>query len=133
MLMGLCLAFHDRLNFVSVHRSLADELKSALPGRAGGKQSLESQVEAIMRAKATKLAQYSALPLVSLSPFTLHSQLPGGHSQLPGAEEPDGRYSYSWDLGLIHDITGVQADRQVIIAGQSAVGGRYGGSDVPEG
>lgn len=70
----MCLAFHDRLNFVSVHRSLADELKSALPGR--GKQSLESQVEAITRAKATKLAQYSALPLVSLSLSTTDYQGP---------------------------------------------------------
>ncbi|KAI0322245.1 Non-repetitive/WGA-negative nucleoporin C-terminal-domain-containing protein [Amylostereum chailletii] len=52
-------AFHDGLDFVSVHEAVADDLKSVLSTR--GKQSLEKQVEVITNAKAAKLVDATAL------------------------------------------------------------------------
>ncbi|THH33962.1 hypothetical protein EUX98_g282 [Antrodiella citrinella] len=53
-------AFHDGLDFVSVHANLLDDLKSALVG-IRAKQSVEQQVEAIIKGKASKLAERRAL------------------------------------------------------------------------
>ncbi|OSX65290.1 hypothetical protein POSPLADRAFT_1054050 [Postia placenta MAD-698-R-SB12] len=53
-------AFHDGLDFVSIHETLIDDLKSALaPLR--GKQSLEKQVETIAETKASRLSKRRAL------------------------------------------------------------------------
>lgn len=48
------LAFHDGLDFVSVHETLIQSLRTALES-ARGRQSLENQVEMIVKAKATSL------------------------------------------------------------------------------
>ncbi|KAG2020222.1 methyltransferase type 11 [Coprinopsis cinerea AmutBmut pab1-1] len=52
-------AFHDQLDFISVHDGLATEFKSALQG-VRGRHSLESQVDIIMNAKAPGLKEYKA-------------------------------------------------------------------------
>ncbi|EKM55617.1 uncharacterized protein PHACADRAFT_256352 [Phanerochaete carnosa HHB-10118-sp] len=48
-------AFHDGLDFVSVHDSLLVDLKSAL-STSRNRQSIDQQVDVITKAKATKLA-----------------------------------------------------------------------------
>ncbi|CCM02415.1 uncharacterized protein FIBRA_04513 [Fibroporia radiculosa] len=48
-------SFHDGLDFVSVHETILDDLKSALVN-VRGKQSLEAQVDVIARAKASQLS-----------------------------------------------------------------------------
>jgi len=53
-------AFHDGLDFVSVHANLLEDLKSALAS-IRAKQSLEQQVDAITKAKASKLFGRRAL------------------------------------------------------------------------
>ncbi|KAI0362165.1 hypothetical protein OH77DRAFT_1515456 [Trametes cingulata] len=53
-------AFHDGLDFVSVHEALIEDLKSALAG-VRGRQSLESQVETIAQKKAGNLSNRRAL------------------------------------------------------------------------
>ncbi|KAH8107113.1 Non-repetitive/WGA-negative nucleoporin C-terminal-domain-containing protein [Cristinia sonorae] len=53
-------AFHDGLDFVSVHDNLLDDLKSALAS-IRVKQSLEMQVDTITKAKASKLGDRRAL------------------------------------------------------------------------
>ena len=50
----LVLAFHDGLDFISVHETLIQSLRTALES-ARGRQSLENQVEMIVKAKATSL------------------------------------------------------------------------------
>ena len=50
----LVLAFHDGLDFVSVHETLIQSLRTVLEA-ARGRQSLENQVEMIAKAKATSL------------------------------------------------------------------------------
>ena len=52
--MCAALAFHDGLDFVSVHETLVQGLRTALES-ARGRQSLESQVEMIVKAKAASL------------------------------------------------------------------------------
>lgn len=56
-------AFHDGLDFVSVHELLAEELKSALVS-VRGKQSLDRQVETILHQKASVLMDKKVFPLV---------------------------------------------------------------------
>ncbi|TFK29976.1 methyltransferase type 11 [Coprinopsis marcescibilis] len=53
-------AFHDQLDFVSVHDYLLTEFKSALES-VRGRHSLESQVETIVNAKAVSLKEKKAL------------------------------------------------------------------------
>ncbi|OCH94941.1 hypothetical protein OBBRIDRAFT_788678 [Obba rivulosa] len=53
-------AFHDGLDFVSVHETLIENLKTALSS-ARTRQSLEKQVEKIATGKAKKLAEYPGL------------------------------------------------------------------------
>ncbi|KAI0957243.1 hypothetical protein AcW1_005700 [Taiwanofungus camphoratus] len=53
-------AFHDGLDFVSVHETLIDDLKSALVS-VRARQSLEMQVETIAQSKASNLADRRAL------------------------------------------------------------------------
>ncbi len=53
------LAFHDGLDFVSVHETLLDDLKTALAS-VRARQSLEMQVDTIVKAKASKLDTYKA-------------------------------------------------------------------------
>jgi len=56
-------AFHDGLDFVSVHESLAEELKSALVS-VRGKQSLDRQVETILLQKASVIMDKKVFPLI---------------------------------------------------------------------
>jgi len=56
-------AFHDGLDFVSVHEALTEELKSALAS-VRDRQSLDRQVETILRQKASAIADKKILPLV---------------------------------------------------------------------
>ncbi|KII88453.1 hypothetical protein PLICRDRAFT_110437 [Plicaturopsis crispa FD-325 SS-3] len=53
-------AFHDDLDFVSVHHVLLEELKAPLSS-VRGKQSLDSQVDIIAKAKAKRLLQHKEL------------------------------------------------------------------------
>lgn len=59
-------AFHDGLDFVSVHETLIDDLKSALAS-VRSRQSLEMQVDTIVKTKASTLEDRKALQNVSLS------------------------------------------------------------------
>ncbi|KAJ7582654.1 hypothetical protein C8J56DRAFT_955381 [Mycena floridula] len=56
-------AFHDDLDFVSVHEALLGEFQTVLGGLRG-RQSLDSQVDAITNEIAANLAQKPALALV---------------------------------------------------------------------
>ncbi|KZT70169.1 hypothetical protein DAEQUDRAFT_709105 [Daedalea quercina L-15889] len=53
-------AFHDGLDFVSVHETLRESLKTALASLRG-KQPLETQIETITQAKVSKLLDREAL------------------------------------------------------------------------
>ncbi|KAI0094031.1 Non-repetitive/WGA-negative nucleoporin C-terminal-domain-containing protein [Irpex rosettiformis] len=53
-------AFHDGLDFVSVHEALAEELKTAL-ANVRARQSIDMQVDIIARAKATRISDRRAL------------------------------------------------------------------------
>lgn len=55
-------AFHDELDFVSVHEALLEEFKSALSG-IRSKQSLENQIDLIVKAKASSLSEKKALAI----------------------------------------------------------------------
>ncbi|KAH9966798.1 Non-repetitive/WGA-negative nucleoporin C-terminal-domain-containing protein [Russula dissimulans] len=57
------LAFHDGLDFVSVHEALTEELKSALLS-VRGKQSLDRQVETILQQKASATMDKKVFPLI---------------------------------------------------------------------
>jgi nuclear pore complex protein Nup133 len=48
------------LDFVSVHEALLEEFRSALSG-IRGKQSLEKQIDMIVKAKASSLSEKKAL------------------------------------------------------------------------
>ncbi|CDO69523.1 hypothetical protein BN946_scf184785.g28 [Trametes cinnabarina] len=56
-------AFHDGLDFVSVHETLIDDLKTALAS-VRSRQSLEMQVETIAQKKAGNLSNRKALQIV---------------------------------------------------------------------
>ncbi|KAI0302174.1 Non-repetitive/WGA-negative nucleoporin C-terminal-domain-containing protein [Russula brevipes] len=56
-------AFHDGLDFVSVHEALTAELKSALVS-VRSKQSLDRQVETILRQKASTIMDKKVFPLI---------------------------------------------------------------------
>ncbi|KAI0054126.1 hypothetical protein FA95DRAFT_1530133 [Auriscalpium vulgare] len=56
-------AFHDGLDFISVHETLLDDLKSALTN-VRGKQTVDKQVDTIYRTKASRLADPRALSFV---------------------------------------------------------------------
>ncbi|KAI0341587.1 hypothetical protein BDW22DRAFT_1358408 [Trametopsis cervina] len=53
-------AFHDGLDFVSVHEALTEELKTALVN-VRARQSLDAQVDIIARAKASRISDRRAL------------------------------------------------------------------------
>ncbi|KAK7014839.1 methyltransferase type 11 [Favolaschia claudopus] len=55
--------FHNDLDFVSVHQALLDEFKPTLDSLRG-RQSLEAQVDAIVRSEATKIAEQRTLTLI---------------------------------------------------------------------
>jgi len=57
------LAFHDGLDFVSVHEALTEEFKSALLS-VRGKQSLDRQVETILQQKASATMDKKVFSLV---------------------------------------------------------------------
>ncbi len=59
------IAFHDGLDFVSVHEALTDELKSVVAS-VPGKQSLDRQVETILQKKASTITDKKVYPLVCL-------------------------------------------------------------------
>jgi nuclear pore complex protein Nup133 len=59
------IAFHDGLDFVSVHEALTEELKSAVAS-VPGKQSLDRQVETILQKKASTVTDKKVYPLVCL-------------------------------------------------------------------
>ncbi|KAN0123739.1 Non-repetitive/WGA-negative nucleoporin C-terminal domain containing protein [Russula decolorans] len=56
-------AFHDGLDFVSVHEALTEELKSAIAS-VPGKQSLDRQVETILQRNASALTDKKVYPLI---------------------------------------------------------------------
>jgi len=56
-------AFHDDLDFVSVHESLLEEFKVVL-SKLRGKKSLDTQVETIVRERAMTLADRNELVFV---------------------------------------------------------------------
>jgi hypothetical protein len=64
-LVQLLPAFHDQLDFISVHDGLLAELKSALES-VRGRHSLESQVDIIVNAKAPGVKEYRALAKVRI-------------------------------------------------------------------
>ena len=64
-LIAWLLAFHDELDFVSVHDSLLEELRSVLVS-SRSRQSLESQIETIVRSKGTDLVERAAFLHVSI-------------------------------------------------------------------
>jgi nuclear pore complex protein Nup133 len=53
------------LDFVSVHEALLEEFKSALSG-IRGKQSLENQIDTIVKTKALSLSAKKALANVNI-------------------------------------------------------------------
>lgn len=57
-------AFHDGLDFISVHEALIDELRSALVS-VRVRQPVEMQVDTIVKAKASELSDRKALQSVS--------------------------------------------------------------------
>lgn len=56
-------SFHDDLDFVSVHQALLDEFKPVLESLRG-RQSLESQIDAIVKSEASRLTDHRALMLI---------------------------------------------------------------------
>ena len=60
----LLTSFHDELDFVSVHEALLQEFRSALEA-IRGRQTLDSQIETIVKASATGLQEKPALRDVS--------------------------------------------------------------------
>ncbi|KAK0500496.1 hypothetical protein EDD18DRAFT_1307884 [Armillaria luteobubalina] len=60
---GISDAFHDGLDFISVHESLLEEFNAVL-ATLKGRQSLDSQTDAIIKQKATRLADRPALTQV---------------------------------------------------------------------
>jgi nuclear pore complex protein Nup133 len=60
----ILVGFHDQLDFVSVHDALLEDLRSALVG-VRGRHSLESQIDILVKAKASKLAGRKGLLHVS--------------------------------------------------------------------
>ena len=64
-LIACLLAFHDELDFVSVHKSLLKEFRSVLTS-SRSRQSLESQIEAIVRSKGTEVVERTAFLHVSI-------------------------------------------------------------------
>ena len=65
-----CTAFHDDLDFVSVHEALLQEFRSALES-IRGRQPLDIQIDTIVRVKASGLADRKALAHVRVIPFFL--------------------------------------------------------------
>lgn len=68
-LIGCLLAFHDELDFVSVHDSLLEEFRSVLIS-SRGRQSLESQIEAIVGSRGTDLVERTAFLHVGFRSLT---------------------------------------------------------------
>ncbi|KAF9265417.1 methyltransferase type 11 [Marasmius fiardii PR-910] len=60
---GILDAFHDDLDFVSVHESLLDEIKGVL-SKLRGKRSLDTQVETVIKERATTLLDRTELVLI---------------------------------------------------------------------
>jgi nuclear pore complex protein Nup133 len=58
------LAFHDGLDFVSVHEALVTEFKSSLAS-VRGRQPLDAQIDTIVKAKAMKMSDAPFLLTVS--------------------------------------------------------------------
>lgn len=57
-------AFHDGLDFVSVHENLLEDLRTAL-ANIRAKQSVDAQVDTITKTKASRLGERRALQNVS--------------------------------------------------------------------
>ncbi|KAJ6502530.1 hypothetical protein C8R45DRAFT_622368 [Mycena sanguinolenta] len=55
--------FHNDLDFVSVHQALLDEFKPVLDSLRG-RQSLEAQIDAIVKSEASRLTDQKALTLI---------------------------------------------------------------------
>jgi len=58
-------AFHDDLDFISVHETLLQDFRTAIEGLRG-RQSLENQIEHITKAKASPLIDQKALTNVAI-------------------------------------------------------------------
>lgn len=65
-------AFHDELDFVSVHEALLQEFKSVLES-IRGRQSLDTQIDTILNAKASSLSDRRALSRVRPIVFGIFS------------------------------------------------------------
>ena len=61
-------AFHNNLDFISVHETIVSEMRSALEG-VSIKQPLDAQIETIARKKASKLNDMPSLRNVSMLNF----------------------------------------------------------------
>lgn len=66
-------AFHNGLNFVSVHEGLVEEFRSVLV-TSRTRQSLESQVDAIIKAKGRKLEGLTVFIHVSSTLSVRHNR-----------------------------------------------------------
>lgn len=63
------LAFHDGLDYISVHENLIEELRTPLSGTKA-RQSIENQVDIVAKAVASKLKAYPAFLAVSFPFYT---------------------------------------------------------------
>ena len=70
-----CTAFHDDLDFVSVHEALLQEFRSALEG-IRGRQPLDTQIDTIVRVKASGLVDRKALTHVRVIPLLFNFLTP---------------------------------------------------------
>ena len=93
-------AFHDGLDFVAVHETLIEDLRSALAS-VRARQSLEMQVDTIAKEKASNLAGRKAFYNVS--------------------SHQSSSYTH-----ILIQVTGVQVPRAPTVAGQGLVCRGYG-------
>ena len=78
----LCVAFHDGLDFVSVHETLIEDLKSVL-ATVRARQSLEMQVETIAQNKAGNLnANRKAFYNVSIPLLAIRDMCKDAHNAI---------------------------------------------------
>jgi len=81
-------AFHDGLDFVSVHESLLQDLRSCLVA-ARSRQSLDAQLDAILKAKGGKLVGKTAFTHVIVTHLTTRLLLAeSGQPDFQGSPPP---------------------------------------------
>jgi hypothetical protein len=82
--------FDKGLNFVSVQKDLLDQFTSVLE-KLRGRQSLESQIDAILKAKATKLDDRPSLGMVCLIRWLIR-EIPTNAMRLSAVQEDGERH-----------------------------------------